>query len=79
MVTTTCQLWQKECRRRRKSSDASWESAFFLTASFSHHTDTRYTHSQILMIFLDIIENIFGSMMKRKFNVEMQGTAKGIK
>ena len=52
-----------------------------LTALFFHHTDTRYT--QILFSdsddIRDIIENIFGSMMKRKFNVEMQGNAKGIK
>ena len=52
-----------------------------LTALFSI-TQTQGIHrfdSQILIIFLDIIENIFGSMMKRKFNMEMQGTAKGIK
>ena len=52
-----------------------------LTALFFHHTDTRYT--QILFSdsddIRDIVENIFGSMMKRKFNVEMQGTAKGVK
>ena len=80
MVTTTRQLWRKECRRRRKSSDTSWESAFLL--HFFFITQTQGIHrldSQILMIFLDIIENIFGSMMKRKFNMEMQGTAKGIK
>ena len=52
-----------------------------LTALFFHYTDTRYT--QIWFSdsddIGDIIENIFGSMRKRKFNVEMQGTAKGIK
>ena len=53
-----------------------------LNCTFFFITQTQGIHrfdSQILIIFLDIIENIFGSMMKRKFNVEMQGNAKAIK
>ena len=63
MVTTTRQLWRKECRRRRKSSDTSWESAFLL--HFFFITQTQGIHrfdSQILMMLRILLKTYLGQL-----------------